>query len=153
MEDDTKVSKAINEVQEYYEAQDRQEWVEWAGKILMPCLHVRIEMERADVMRAEQEEEEQLWRQGKRAWQEQEQADKEAELDEKEVEYIRQVNAKEINEQWFWELVGELDLERAIKESMAKGPPTTRVITQDKDVGKSSMSWWKKKSQRQQRQR
>jgi hypothetical protein len=31
------------------------EWVEWAGKTLMPRLHMQITMERADEMRAEQE--------------------------------------------------------------------------------------------------
>jgi hypothetical protein len=54
-EDDTEVSKAIYEVKEYYNMQDKWEWVEWAGKILMH-LHVQIAMERADVIRAEQEE-------------------------------------------------------------------------------------------------
>jgi hypothetical protein len=63
--------------------------------------------------------------------------DKEAELDEKEVELIRQVNVKEVNKQQFRELVGELDLERAMEESMAKGPPTMQATTQDEDVGES----------------
>jgi hypothetical protein len=36
-EDNAKVSKAINEAQGYYDVQDKQEWVEWASKILMPC--------------------------------------------------------------------------------------------------------------------
>jgi hypothetical protein len=58
---------------------------------------------------------------------------KEAELDEKEVEYIRQVNAKEIDEVWFQELVGELDLERAMGESIVEGP----AMTQDEEVGES----------------
>jgi hypothetical protein len=31
------------------------------------------------------------------------------------------VNAKEIDEDQFWELVGELDLERAIGESVVEG--------------------------------
>jgi hypothetical protein len=39
---------------------------------------------------------------------------KEAELDEREVEYIRQVDVKEIDEEKFWESVSELDLERAM---------------------------------------
>jgi hypothetical protein len=39
---------------------------------------------------------------------------KETELDEREAEYIKQMNAKEINEDWFWELVAELYLERAM---------------------------------------
>jgi hypothetical protein len=62
---------------------------------------------------------------------------KEAELDKKEAEYIRQVNTKEIDEAQFWELVSELDLERALGESVAEGPATTRAMTQDKEVGES----------------
>jgi hypothetical protein len=46
-------------------------------------------------------------------------------LDEKEAEYIRQVNAKEIDEARFQELVGELDMERAMGESVVEGPATT----------------------------
>jgi hypothetical protein len=55
-EDDAKVSKAVDEAQEYYDVQDKREWVEWANKILMPCLHVQIAMEKADTARVEQEE-------------------------------------------------------------------------------------------------
>jgi hypothetical protein len=40
MEDDTEVSKVVNKVQEYYNVQDKREWVEWAGKTLMLCLYV-----------------------------------------------------------------------------------------------------------------
>jgi hypothetical protein len=69
--------------------------------------------------------------------QEQERAAKEAELDKKEAEYIGQVNAKEINKVRFWELVGELDLERVMGESIAEGLATTQVTTQDKEVGES----------------
>jgi hypothetical protein len=84
-------------------------------------------------VRVEQEEIEEMRQQDERAQQEQERAAKEAELDEKEVEYIRQVNAKEIDEAQFWELVPELDLERAMGESVAEGP----AMTQDKEVGES----------------
>jgi hypothetical protein len=42
--------------QEYYDAQDKREWVEWAGKILMLRLHVQIAMEKVDTARAEKEE-------------------------------------------------------------------------------------------------
>jgi DNA helicase IV len=66
-------------------------------------------MEKADAARAEQEELEEMQRQDKREQREQEWAEKEAELEEKEAKYIWQVNAKEINEARFWELVGELD--------------------------------------------
>jgi hypothetical protein len=59
-EDDTEVSKAANEVQEYYDVQDKREWVEWAGKVLMLHLHVQIAMEKADAAWAEQEEAEEL---------------------------------------------------------------------------------------------
>jgi hypothetical protein len=62
---------------------------------------------------------------------------KEAELDEKEVEYIRQVNAKEIDEARFQELVGELNLEKALGESVAEGLATTQAMTQDEEVGES----------------
>jgi hypothetical protein len=58
---------------------------------------------------------------------------KEAELDEKEEEYIQQMNAKKIDKNKFRELIGELDLERALGESIAEGPATT----QDKEVGES----------------
>jgi hypothetical protein len=56
IEDDTKVSKAVDEVQEYHDAQDKKEWVEWVGKVLMLHLHAQIVMEKADMVRAEQEE-------------------------------------------------------------------------------------------------
>jgi hypothetical protein len=65
-------------------------------------------------------------RQDERVQREQEWVEKEAELDEKEAEYIRQVNTKEIDEDQFWELVVELDMERAIGESVAEGLATTR---------------------------
>jgi hypothetical protein len=54
-------------------------------------------------------------------------------LDKKEVEYIRQVNAKEIDEVRFQELVAELDMEQAMRESVAEGP----AMTQDEEVGES----------------
>jgi hypothetical protein len=38
-EDDINVKKVLDEVQEYYNAQEKREWVEWAGKTLMPQLH------------------------------------------------------------------------------------------------------------------
>jgi hypothetical protein len=54
-EDDTDVNKAVEETQEYHNAQDKREWVGWAGKVLMLQLHAQIAMEKADVARAEQE--------------------------------------------------------------------------------------------------
>jgi hypothetical protein len=82
----------------------------------------------------EQEMMDELRCQDKRAQQEEEeQVVKEAKLDEKEVEYIRQVNAKEIDKAQFQELVGELDLERAMGESTVEGP----AMMQDKEVGES----------------
>jgi hypothetical protein len=79
-------------------------------------------MERADTMRAEQDvmDEEQL--QAERAQWEEEQAAKEAVLEEKEEEYIKQLDAKQIDEEWFRELIGEIDLERAMAKSITKGP-------------------------------
>jgi hypothetical protein len=58
---------------------------------------------------------------------------KEAELEEREMEYIRQVDAKEMDEVKFRELVNELDMERSMAESIAEGPATT----QDEEVGES----------------
>jgi hypothetical protein len=55
MEDDAEVKKAINEAQEYYNVQDRRDWVEWVGKTLLLHLHAQIAMEKADMVRAEQE--------------------------------------------------------------------------------------------------
>jgi hypothetical protein len=54
-EDDPEVKKAVNEAQRIYDMHGKREWVEWAGKTLMPRLHVQIEMERVDTMRAEQD--------------------------------------------------------------------------------------------------
>jgi hypothetical protein len=54
-EEDTEVKKVVNEVQAYYEAQEKREWVKWAGKMLMPWLLVQIMMEKADKIRSEQE--------------------------------------------------------------------------------------------------
>jgi hypothetical protein len=54
-QDEAEVQKAVNEVQEYHDAQDKREWVDCAGKILMPRLHVQVAMEKVDAVRAEQE--------------------------------------------------------------------------------------------------
>jgi hypothetical protein len=86
---------------------------------------------------AEQDALDKLRLQEERAQREEERAVKEAELDEKETEYIRQMNAKEINEDQFWELVVELDLERAMGESIVEGLATMQVTTQDEEVGES----------------
>jgi uncharacterized protein YacL (UPF0231 family) len=59
-EDDVDVKKAVDEAQEYYNTQEKREWVEWAGKILMPWLHGQMVMEQADAMRVEQEELEEM---------------------------------------------------------------------------------------------
>jgi hypothetical protein len=59
-EDDVNVKKAVDEAQEYYNMQEKREWVEWAGKISMPRLHAQMAMEQADTMRAEQEELEEM---------------------------------------------------------------------------------------------
>jgi hypothetical protein len=94
-------------------------------------------MEQADTMRAEQEELEEMRRQDEREQRERERAEKEAELEEREAEYIWQVDTKEIDEEKFRELVNELDLERAMAESIAEGPATMQVTTQDEEVGES----------------
>jgi hypothetical protein len=35
-EEDAEVKKAVDEAQVYFNTQDKREWVEWAGKTLMP---------------------------------------------------------------------------------------------------------------------
>jgi hypothetical protein len=106
--------------------QDKGEWVDWAGKILMPRLHAQVAMEKVDAARAEQEEMEELRRQDERAQQEQEWAAKEAELDEKEAKCIQQVNAKEIDKARFCELLS-LDLERVMGRALQRGRPQCRT--------------------------
>jgi hypothetical protein len=94
-------------------------------------------MEKADTAKVEQDAMDELRLQEEWAQQEEEWAAKEVELDEKEAEYIRQVNVKEINEDQFWELVVELDLERVMGESIMEGPATTQAMIQDKEIGES----------------
>jgi hypothetical protein len=132
-EEDAKVKKAVDEAQAYYNAQDKREWVEWAGKMLMPYLHVQMAMEQVDTMRAEQDAIDKERMQAARAQREEEQAAKEAELHEKEEEYIQQMNVKKIDEGKFWELVNKLDLERTMAASVAEGPATM----QDEEAGES----------------
>jgi hypothetical protein len=115
-EDDVDTKKALDKAQAYYNMQDKREWVEWVGKMLMLCLHAQIAMEKADAERAEQDTMDEVRPQAERAQQEEEWVAKEAELDEKETEYIRQINTKKIDEDRFWELVAKLDLERAMGE-------------------------------------
>jgi hypothetical protein len=126
MEDDA-------EVQQIYNMHGKREWVEWAGKTLMLRLHAQIEMERVDAMRAEQDAIEEERIQAEQAQHEEEWAAKEAELEKEEEEYIWQLDVKEIDEERFRDLIGELDMERAMAESVAEGPATT----QDEDVGES----------------
>jgi hypothetical protein len=137
MEDDAEVKKAVDEAQGVYNKHGKWEWVKWAGKTLMLWLHAQIEMERADTMRAEQDAINEEWLQAERAECEQEGVAKEAELEEKEEEYIWQLNMKEIDERKFRELVEELDLERAMGESIAEGPATTQATMQDEEVKES----------------
>jgi hypothetical protein len=140
-EDDVDVKKAVDEAQVYYNAQEKREWVEWAGKILMPRLHAQMVMEQADAMRAEQEELEEMRRQDEVEQREQERAEKEAEWEKREAEFIRQVDVKEIDNEQFWELVNELDLERAMAESVTEGPAMTQATMQatmqDEEAGES----------------
>jgi hypothetical protein len=65
-EDDAEVKKAVNEAQGVYDTQGKREWVEWAGETLMLRLHAQIVMEKVDVMRAEQEQLEEMRRQDER---------------------------------------------------------------------------------------
>jgi hypothetical protein len=62
---------------------------------------------------------------------------KELALEEKEEEYIWQLNAKEIDEDRFQELVGELDLERAMGKSVVEGLAMMQATMQDEDIGES----------------
>jgi hypothetical protein len=55
MEEDTKVQMVVDNTQEYFNTQDKREWVEWAGKMLMPCLHAQIAIEKVDTEWAEQD--------------------------------------------------------------------------------------------------
>jgi hypothetical protein len=48
MEEVAEVKKAVDDMQVYYDVQNKREWVEWAGKTLMPCLHAQIAMETVD---------------------------------------------------------------------------------------------------------
>jgi hypothetical protein len=66
-EEDTEVKKAVDEAQAYFNVQDKREWVEWAGKTLMPCLHAQMAMEKADAERAEQDAMDDLQLQQERA--------------------------------------------------------------------------------------
>jgi hypothetical protein len=136
-EDDVDIKKAVDQAQAYYNAQEKREWVEWAGKILMPRLHAQMAMEQADVMRVEQEALEEMRRQDEEEQREREREEKEAEWEKREAEFIRQVETKEIDDERFRELVNELDLERAMAESVAEGPATTQATTQDGEVGES----------------
>jgi hypothetical protein len=45
-EDDAEVEEAVDKAQGIYNTQGKREWVEWAGKTLMPCLHTQMVMER-----------------------------------------------------------------------------------------------------------
>jgi hypothetical protein len=94
-------------------------------------------MERADAMRAEQDAIEEERYQVERAECEQEHAAKEVQLEAREDEYIKQLDAKKIHEEHFRELIGELDSERAMAESVAEGPAMTQETTQDEDAGES----------------
>jgi hypothetical protein len=109
--DNPEVKKVVEEAQAVYDKHGKQEWVEWAGKTLMPRLHVQIEIDRANVMRAEQDVMEEEQYQAEQAQHEEERAAKEVELEKKEEDYIKQLDAKEIDEEQFRELVNELDLE------------------------------------------
>jgi hypothetical protein len=93
-EDDAKVKKAVDEAQGVYDVHGKWEWVKWAGKTLMLRLHVQIEMERADAMRAEQDTIEEERYQVEWAQREEERATKEAELEAREDTYIKQLDAK-----------------------------------------------------------
>jgi hypothetical protein len=62
---------------------------------------------------------------------------KEAELERREEEYIKQLDATEIDDEWFRELINELDLERAMAESVAEGLATMQATTQDGEAGES----------------
>jgi hypothetical protein len=58
-------------------------------------------------------------------------------LEAREDKYIKQLDTKEIDEEKFWELISELDLERAMAKSVAEGLATMQVTTQDEDASES----------------
>jgi hypothetical protein len=90
-------------------------------------------MEQVDAMRAVQEDLDEMRRQDER----EQQAEKEAEWEKREAEFIQQVDAKEIDDERFQELVNELDLERAMAESVTEGPATTQATMQDEEARES----------------
>jgi hypothetical protein len=59
------------------------------------------------------------------------------ELEEKEAKYIRQLNKKVIDAEKFREFIGELDMERAMGESVVEGLATTQATAQDEEIGES----------------
>jgi hypothetical protein len=146
-EDDTKVKKAVDEAQGIYDVHGKREWVKWAGKTLMPHMHVQIVMEKADEMRAEQDvmDEERL--QAERAERKQERAAKEAELEEKEDEYIKQLNTKEIDEDWFRELIGELDWRGRWVRALRRVRPRRRQLHRTRTSGRVSGRCRRRKNQ------
>jgi hypothetical protein len=58
-------------------------------------------------------------------------------LEAREEEYIKQLDMRQIDGERFRELIGELDLERVMAESVAEGPAMTQATTQDEDAGES----------------
>jgi hypothetical protein len=70
-EDDQDIVAVIEEAWDYFNNQDKKEWVEWAGTILMPKLHAKMEMKKAVARRVQVEtegldrirKEEQKWEQ------------------------------------------------------------------------------------------
>jgi hypothetical protein len=54
-------------------------------------------------------------------------------LEAREEEYIKQLEVKEIDNEKFRELIGELDMERAMAKSVVEGPATM----QDGEAGES----------------
>jgi hypothetical protein len=45
-EEDAEVKKVVDKAQEYFNVQEKREWVEWVGKTLMLHLHAQIAMEK-----------------------------------------------------------------------------------------------------------
>jgi hypothetical protein len=150
-EDDAEVQRVADEVQRVYDVHGKQESVEWAGKMLMPRLHAQMAMERVDAMRVEQDVIEEERYQAEWAQREEERATKESELEERETEYIQQLNVKEIDEDRFRELVGELDVERAWARVLRRVWLQCRRPHRTKRSGRASERSWRRKNRRRQR--
>jgi hypothetical protein len=132
-EDDQDIVAVIEEAWDYFNNQDKKEWVEWAGTILMPKLHAKMEMKKAVARRVQVEAEglDQI-RKEEQKW-EQERLDREAEFDWRAEEIRQAFKSKKIDSKQLRKAAEALELERVTMESVAETPATTpyQTMTQD----------------------